>query len=458
MDETRKLAQFVKEIDYNDMDEKVIEKAKGLVLDQFGCQLAFSTLPWSKAVYKYVKSRKGGTEDSTVVNYGLRTTPEDAALANVSFGYGFEMDDYDFSCHTHPGCVVVPSALAIGEMEMINGKEFLAAIVVGYEVMLRIATATHDMFRRWFFPTSVTGPFGAAAVTSRALQLDLDATLNALSIAAFQSGGLGEWSETGGSVVHAQTALAAHSGIRAAFLAQGGLTGPPTALEGKKGFSQAYAEKYFLNEITEGLGKQYRILSIGTKAHCCCGAIHPAIDAVSKILKEHPIIPEDIEEVTVGQKRLDVASTGSITEPEDISGAQFSLRFGVALRIVKGGNQFKDYTEENIRDPKVLSIARKINHVFDEEMENAKTPAYAVPAKVTIKLKNGTIYKERIDCAKGPVGNPMTKDDIENKFRGLASVVLPDDQVEKVIQTVWGLDKLDNVNKLGSLLTTRGCK
>ena len=105
MNETRELAQFVNEINYYDIkDEEVIDKAKGLVLDQFGCQLAFAKLPWSKAVYKYVASRKGERAESTVVNYGLRTTPEDAALANVSFGYGFEMDDYDFSCHTHPGC------------------------------------------------------------------------------------------------------------------------------------------------------------------------------------------------------------------------------------------------------------------------------------------------------------------------------------------------------------------
>jgi 2-methylcitrate dehydratase PrpD len=367
------------------------------------------------------------------------------------------MDDYDLSCHTHPGCVVIPSAFAIGETEMISGKEFLTAVVLGYEVMLRIATAAHSMFNRWFYPTSVVGTFGAAAVTSKVLRLNKDAVISALSMAAFESSGITEWSETGGSVVHAQNAFAAHAGMRAAFLAQGGLTGPPTALEGRKGFCQAFANKYSLSEITAGLGKHFKILSICTKPYCCGAAMHSAIDAVSKISKEHTIVPQEIEEIIVATKRLEAEAAGSIIEPQDVAHAQYISSYGISLRLIKGGNGFSDYTEENVKDREILRLAKKVKHIVDEELETEELPAYAVPAKVKIILKDGTTYKERVDYAKGTTGNPMTKDELQDKFRGLASTVVSDEQVEKIIKTVEELEELDNVHKLGSLLVTGGC-
>lgn len=456
MNETKELAQFVTEITYNDIKDEVINKAKGLVLDQFGCQLAFANLPWSKAVYKYVQSRKGWREESTVVNYGLRTTPEDAALANGTFGYGFEMDDLDFSGLTHNGCVVIPSAFAIGEMQMISGKEFLTAVVAGYEVMSRIGMAIPPQQTRWFFPTSVVGTFGAATVTSKVLRLNTDETLSALSIAAFESSGISEWAETGGSVVHVQNAFAAHAGMRAAFLAQNGVTGPPTALEGKKGFCQAFANEYSLKELTAGLGKEFRILQTGNKPYCCCGGLHSTIDAVSRIAEKHNITPEEIEEITVGTKPHEFKVLGTIIEPQDVPGAQFSSRFAVALRLIKGGNGFKEYSEKNVGDPEILSLARRVKHVVDEDLQ--RLPVNVVPAKVTIRLKDGTIYVEQVNSARGTIGNPMTKDDLQDKFRGLASTVMSDDQVEKIIQTVGELEELDNVRKLGLLLVAGGCR
>jgi 2-methylcitrate dehydratase PrpD len=450
MNETRELAQFVSEIVYNDLNNEVIDKAKGLILDQLGCQLAFASLPWSQAVYRYIKSRKGEREESTIVIYGLKTTPEDAAFANGTFGYGFEMDDYDLYTLGHPGCVVIPSAFATGEMQMISGKELITAVVAGYEVMLRIGAATRSALNRWFFPTSVWGAFGAAAATSKVLGLNAEATTSAISIAAFDSGGVAEWTETGGSVVHVQTAFAVHSGMRAAFLSQEGITGPPTALEGKKGFCQAYANEYSPDEITVGLGEEFRILKISNKPYCCCAGLHSTIDAVSRIADEHNIIPEDIEEVNLATKPHEVKVLGSTIEPKDVADAQFSSRFGIALRLVKGGNGFKDYSPENVRDPEVLGLARRINHVVDEDLE--KLPTDVVPARVTIRLKDGTVYQEQVNSARGTIVNPMTEDDLRDKFRGLAATVAPDDRVEKIIQTVGELEELDNIGKLGSLL------
>jgi 2-methylcitrate dehydratase PrpD len=449
--ETRRLAQFITDISYNDLSSEVVEKAKLLILDQLGCQLAFAALPWNEAIYNYVRGKKQSSKGCTVTYYGLKTNAEDAAFANAVFGHGFEMDDTELSTASHPGVAVIPPALAVGEMEKITGKEFLTAVVAGYDVFIRVGLATHSMISRGFHTTAVLGPLGSAAATSKVLKLDADKTLNALAIAASESGGLAEYTETGGSVKRVHAGFAAQSGLRAALLAQAGITGPPTALEGKKGLCQAFANEYSLEEITTGLGKEFRILLTGTKPYCCCAAQHSTIDAVSEIMKEHIIVPEKIEKIRVWQKMRDVRVIANIVEPHDQISAQFSGRFAIALRLIKGGNGFQDYSEENLLNQEILGLTQKIEYYVDDEMEKMN-PAGA-PARVEIHLKDGSIHERTVQYAKGTVQHPMTKDELENKFRELSAILLTKQQSDDIVDIVSKLEKLDNLQELSSLLT-----
>ena len=154
--------------------------------------------------------------------------------------------------------------------------------------------------------------------------------------------------------------------------------------------------------------------------------------------------------MVVQAKRREVDTVGSIYQPADITGAQFSGAFGIALRLLKGGNQFLDYTTENLRDPEILGLAKKVRFVINEELE--KLPAGSAPARVTIRLTDGTHHTAQVDYAKGTVQNPMTSEELQAKFRGLASMVLPADRVEKIVQTAGELEELDNIHELGTLL------
>ncbi len=292
------------------------------------------------------------------------------------------------------------------------------------------------------------------APTCKILGLDIDTVTSALGIAASQCGGIGEYARSGGSVKRLHAGFATQAGIKAALMARLGITGPPTAIEGKSGFCQAYADKYSLKDITDGLGKEFRILWTGNKPYCCCFAQHAVIDATALIARKHRVKPDEIEEVVVGQKAREAGSVGSIKEATDVVSAQFSGRFGLALRLIKGGNGFKDYSEESLRDPQILALARKVKYGVDEELE--KMPPESNPAKVTIKLKNGTVYRERVDFSKGTVQNPMTKEELEDKFRSLAAMVMPEKQVEDIIRIVGKLEVVDNVINLGSLLVVGG--
>ena len=450
MEESRTLARFVGKLAYEDLPETVVEKTKELILDQLGCQLAGSTLPWTRPAYEYVADGKGGRQESTVINYGLRTSAQDAAFVNACFGHGTMGDDTDSVCHAHFGSIIIPAALALGEREGISGRELIKAVVVGYEVASRIGAAAPLAEGRGFHPGPIFGPFGVAACTGVILGFNENQILDAIGIAGSHASGLMEYSRSGGTVNRLHSSIAAYGGMRAAFLAQKGVKGPSTILEGERGFLRAYSGESILNEMTQGLGERYRVLLIELKAYCCCGTSTTTLDAVSKIKTKHEFHPDEVEEIIVHTTPLIFKMTGSVKEPEDVTSAQFSGSFGVALRLVKGENSFREYSEENLRNPKVLALARKTRFILDEEV--GKLPKSDNPAKVLIKLKNGNVYEETVAAGRGSILNPMEKEEVSQKFRGFAQVVLPGRDTEAVIQKVAGLEYLDDVRELSQMV------
>jgi 2-methylcitrate dehydratase PrpD len=453
MNETKQLAQFIANIKYEDLSTQVVEKTRGLILDQLGCQLAFATLPWSQAVYQYIKEKTGSRGKSTIAYYGLKTNIEDAAFVNATFGHGFEMDDTEMHTLTHPGVIVIPSAMALGETKKISGKEFITAVVAGYDAMIRVASASRTSIERSFHGTAISGPFGSAAAACRIMGMNTETIVHALGIAASESSGIAEYTVSGGSVKRLHAGFASQAGVRAALLARNGLTGPAMALEGKKGFCQAFANKCYIDEITSELGREFRIMWTGNKPYCCCAAQHTVINAVTGIITEHPFKPEVIEKIIIEQMPREVKSVGNVIEPQDITSAQFSGRFGVALRLIKGSNGFNDYTMANIKDPTILALVHKIDYVINETLEEKS--AEAAPAIVTIILNDGRVFKERVDYARGTVTNPMSMKELEDKFRGLAAIALPSDRIERTIEMVMKLENLNNIGRLASLLIAR---
>jgi 2-methylcitrate dehydratase PrpD len=321
--------------------------------------------------------------------------------------------------------------------------------------MLRVGQAARSMVERSFHTTSVNGPFGAAAATSKILQHDADTVVNALGIAASQAGGISEYTISGGSVKRLHSGFPAYAGVKAALLAQGGITGPVNAIEGKKGFCQAFANETHLEDITAGLGREFRIMWTGNKIYCCCAAQHTAIDATRAIMDAHAFQARDVDEIIIEQMPREVKSVGNIIVPEDITAAQFSGRFGVAMRLVKGSNGFDDYTLANIKDPEILELARKTRYETNEQL--AEKVSEAAPAVVTIRLKNGDVLKKRIDYAKGTIQNPLTAQELEDKFRGLASLSVPGQRVEEIVAMIDQLEDVTDIGKLVSLLVIPDC-
>ena len=446
---TRKLAQFISQLRYQDIPPKVIEKTKEIVLDQLGCELSSSVLPWNKIVYEYAKAM-GGSGRSTVVNFGLKTNPEYAALTNATFGHGFQTDDGHVQCLAHPGCVAVPAPLAVGEEHGISGKDYILSVAVACEVILRFGGAAgYSVIERGFHEVSVEGPLGAAAGVGKLLGIGEDKLLNAISIAGSHASGTLEYAQTGGDVKRLHAGIGAVGGIRSALLAQRGLTGPPTILEGKRGLFQAFANTYDASKVIEGLGEAYELLGTEFKRYCA-GVLQTEIDGVREIMTKNHLKPEDIEEILVGTNRLGVSHLGSIgPTPKDITGAQFSTHFNLGLTVVKGSNDFKTYMEAmqtNFRDPKVIEIAKKVKVFLDDECDRAFPPAWM--CKITIKTRDGSTFQVKVDN----MSNPLARVELEEKFMELATVVLPEDKAKRLRGTILSLEKLDNITKLTAQL------
>jgi 2-methylcitrate dehydratase PrpD len=265
---TKELAQFATQLKYSDLPAPVIEKAKELALHAWGVQLAGSTLPWAKSALRYAQGQ-GGFPVSTVLNYGDRTSSVNAAFANGTFGHGFEMDDNHASAGTKGGCVAVPALLAIGEQRHSTGTDFITAMVVAYELMIRISLSLQpDLLHGSHHATSTCAPLGTAPAVGKLFGFDEQLTMHALSIGASHAAGITEAPAIGrGTLKRIFGGMTAANSVRAALLALEGITAPETTLEGGRGFCHGFSREPKFNELTAGLGSKWHMLDVHYKIY-----------------------------------------------------------------------------------------------------------------------------------------------------------------------------------------------
>jgi 2-methylcitrate dehydratase PrpD len=431
----------------------VAERAKEIILHSLGVQLAASTLPWSRLIYGYAEEL-GGTPRSTVVNYGLRTSPESAAYVNGAFAHGFELDDNHSRTSVKGGCVAVPAALAVGEDQHSSGEDVITAVAAAFEVMLRVGLAIRPgVMGRGAHPTGSSGPFGAATVASKLLGLDELTTAYALSSAGTNIVGLSEIPADGrGHLKRTFGGAAAAAGIRAARLAAAGLTGPLTTLNPEvtwgsfTGFFGVDPEHG--RELTAGLGSTWHILGVHYKIYAQDGYIQPMTDALREIRQQVSFDSGEIEEVRIGtNQHAHDHVIGAIREPRDLTDAQFSAAFSVALYLVRGGAGFADYTPDALTDPRITELSKRVHIEVDEELDRDYATTRARSAVVTVRLASGAEHTARI-----PSLRQLTPAEVDEKFTSLAAVVLPPDQVATVRDTVRNLEKVPDVSGLLPLL------
>ena len=455
---TETLANFVVDTNFDNLSPNVVNIAKTITLDWIGAAIAGITNPVVKMLIEIVKE-SGGNEESTIVGDPVKTSCLNASLVNGSLGQGQKLDD---SSAGYPPTVVhsesslIPAALAIAERDELNGKDFITAITLGFDVGVRIGIGLKPG-SRGFHGTGVCGTFAAAAAAGKLLGLNKQQMRDALGLAATQAAGLSDMHYFT-RMLH--TGKSAYNGVLSALLAQRDVMvghdespwGSVNIFESRRGAGLAFSNNPDLAKITNQLGKdiqygpiqgiQYWITQTRFARYGSSGGCSSAIDLVLELTEKHSIKPEDIEEIEAKQHSMHL---GRLIEPKTEAEARWSLPYCLAVATIDRRVDIPQFTAERVKDPKVLELARRIKIVVDPER-------VAQGAEVIIRTRDGKEYSGILDRMKGAPENPMTREELLKKFKFYSSILLPNNKIEKIIKTTDRLDELDAINELTELL------
>jgi 2-methylcitrate dehydratase PrpD len=440
---TRDLARHIASIKSSDLGSNVMNHAKACCLDWVGCALAGS-LESAGKIAKELVMDMGGVNESTVIGTSIRTSSPNAALANGILGHCLELDDIHEESVIHPAASVMPAALAICEKEKLSGVDLLTSIICGYEAEIRIAKSIMPSHYRYWHTTGTCGTFGATAAVGKLLSLEIDQLVHAFGIAGTQAGGLVEVFGTMSKPLNA--GKAAMNGVISGLLAEKGFTSSDRILEAEKGYCRATSQEFRPDTIFRN-DEVFEITSSVFKRYSCCGHIHGALDAVLAILDAESLQLEDISEVRVGTYPIAIGIIGRSPRPSSASEARFSLPYCVALALVYHGVGPTEFAER-FSDDAVFKLSTKVRVEVAPELSHARLGA----AIVEVRLVNGRKIKRRIDHPKGHPQNPLSRRELEGKFRSLVSPVLKEADATRIIEMARDLEGLSRLDELFALL------
>ena len=395
--------------------------------------------------------RWGGIPESGVIGSAEKLPAPSAALINGTLAHALDFDDTHLPSVLHPSASVVPAALAAAEATGASGTALIAAVAAGIEITNRLGMASYLVelrnslfFEKGFHATSIVGTIGSAAAAGLLYGLDSDEIASAMGIAASMGAGVIEANRTGGTVKRIHCGWAAHGGVTAAVLAQEGVTGPPTVLEGRFGFFQAYLDgRYDEGAMLDGLGERWELLRTVYKPYPSNHFTHPGIDC-ALALRNHGIDPDDIEWVELG---VAAPTLRTIAEPREDKirprtpyHAKFSGPFTVARALLGGGGlglYLDDFTEATYADPRLLALAAKVRCVADERASELFPRAFA--AVLRVQTSSGHLYEHRVDSSRGGPDHPLSRSDLLVKFRLNSGRALPTLQVEAIVEAAEAL-------------------
>jgi 2-methylcitrate dehydratase PrpD len=415
---TIKFAELVHALKYEDIPDDVIKKAKLIIRDGLGNQIAASAI--SDPARKVIEMVKewGGKPESTVMGYGFKVPTPIAAMCNAMLGHGVELDDAHGSGLIKAGSVMVPSLLALAEANNKGGKEVITALIAGYEVAIRLAKAINPGHRqRGFHTTGTVSAIGVAAAGAKLLGCDVNSIASAIGLGAMQSAGIQAYLDDPCMAKPFSPGKAAFNGTMAAVMASRGFTGPKKALEGREGFLNGYCDAIRVSDLFDGLGKQFVIMEVGFKPHAACRYSHGPIDLAQQFFHEDKICLEDVESIRVNMCELSIRQA-SKPKPPNLNAAMGSTEFSVSLALEKGRNGLREYWD-GFSNQKIHEAASMKTSLISEA-------AYGLTgrqAAIELTLKNGKVLRREQPEPKGEPSNPLTDQELTDKFTGLVQMV-----------------------------------
>lgn len=435
---TAALAGFVAGFDARGLPDEVRDRTHTLVLDGSGALRAASNPAYStgRLIAGFVRDL-GGEGTSSVIGHGFKTGCVDAALANGTMGYACDVEPHHPEAILHSVAVMVPTALAVGERVGADGGRFLAAVALGLEVEYRVSMALGpaEQYALGFHPSAVCGCFGAAATAACLLDLDAEATARAFGLAACQASGLMAWeSEPTENSRPFQMGVAARNGITAALLAQQGFGGPAAVFDHGHTVFKAFSRNPSPERLVEDLGGRFAgVMEMAIKPYSCCAFLHPGLDALREIVREHGVTPGDIEGIDLHFPESGCHCIDG--NPLKSHSAQYTFAVVAARGDLSVADLFIDRREE---DPVVADLARRVRVVHDHGVLEGLFPDFYA-SEVELRTKGGGVLRKRHDIARGYPEAPLGEAEVHAKFTGLAGSVAPPEQVEALRDAIAAL-------------------
>lgn len=443
---SEKLADFIVNTEFPLLPANTVAMAKERVLDTIGACIAGSR-GWDYSQELVQGLKELGLGEASVFSSKERLSCPAAAMVNSAYGHALELDDGHKNAGVHAGTVVVPTALAVGETVHASGRDLLTAIVLGYEIVYRIACSINPaQIKKGFHPSATCGVFGAAAAAAKLLGLNRQQTANALGLAGMQAAGLMEATLSGQGAKCVMVGHASLAGVISARLAKEGLPGPSSVFEGRYGLFNTMSENVLKEDLFKELGKTYEIADTYVKLYPSCRHIHPAIESILSLQEDYRFSVQEISKVVTGTHEVAVNLTGHIYVPEDAAEARFSLPYIIAVALREGTVGIRHLGQEYLLAPEIRETARLVEVKLDEEV-NGVFPARR-GARVQVMLKDGRVLEKTTYILKGSPDLPVGWHEIYNKFLECAAGVADPEKIEELVTVIRNLEELSDVNEI----------
>lgn len=452
---TRRIAEFVSNLQYDDIPDEVRSRIKLLVLDSLGCALYGANLPWTN-IQQEVLSEIDQTRAVTVWGTNLKLSAPHAALINGTQVQGFELDDVHRVGVLHVGAVTLPALIAAVEADgKISGKDFLAACVAGYEIGPRVGICMgQEHIGQGWHSGATLGVFSAAAGAARGMNLDVDQTVHALGIAGTQAAGLMA-AQYGAMVKRMHAGRSAQSGYYGALLASRGFTGILDVLEAPYGgfcttFSRSQ-DRFNMEELSAELGTRFETMKIALKFYSCVGSNHTTLDAIRAIQKRRPFTLDELDKIVVYGSQVTVDHVGWQYRPEGLTSAQLNLPFCVATLLLEDDVFVDQFKPDCVHDQTRIDLSRKVECIEDPAI-TALGSRFRHKVRVAVHLSDGSVHEETLEAPRGSEQSFASEEEIVGKFMKLAVKALPEAQARALANAVLNMDELDDASALISLL------
>lgn len=445
------------------LPESTRVQSKRRLLDILGNALAATATPIEPILLNAAAAWGAGSEASAWGS-GRKFPAPVAAFVNGSLSHAMDFDDTHLPSIVHPSASIVPASLAVAEERASSGVELLDAITLGTELAVRLGTAGYDrernvsvFFERGFHATSICGAVGAALSAALLSGLSREQTAAAVALSTSLGSGILEANRTGGTVKKVHCGWAAQAGIMAARLAESGLTGPPTAFEGRFGLISSHCgEDLDMSAIMDGLGEKWETDSIAFKPYPCNVFTHPIIDA-AVALNRSGVDPAQISSIRVGGAsaalRTIAYPESDKAKPESGYHAAFSAPYTVASALIGGGGlglAHADFHDDRLKEELRMRLAQSTECYVDEQSDKS-FPA-SLPAVVTVTMNDGTVHEHRVTNSRGTPDNPLADSDLMLKFRGNLEHAGMADKADGLGDLITSVDSMESVAALADAL------